>query len=1523
MVSKKRAEKKRKVEESRIKAAGVKEYRAALEACARDRVVVERWGAGVSLAVMEALAKAASLETRTEAEARGGNKRKSYAKRRVETTWLLADDVRGPAYTEAVGITDEAHRALPRDAAAQSEAGLTAEGVAAYDSKKMVYYTTLVLQKIAAQCSEPGDDGEAATPVTGQQLRNASAKLLAARAADANCACEKTFPVNFSRVGEELRVAEGARSELARDRGQVVRDILARAGIPADLFVPIKRARGRRAQRRGARTLVMADGRKERAPAAVTRAAAAAELAKKEESGELDVGREFPPRLLVEVTNADGSNTTKPLGACGRVLDLRARITRRLTQLMDEWRTLWRPAFESMGEEEVARQLARHRLDARAERESLGDARTRLATAWLWAMSDRSKPAQAGGKCSAGCDACETHACCSVADCGKSRAVWACACGQPDVMRCGRCARMGRGSASDVQAALNALGAVLAGPLPTSPATQQQRLEQLVRLERIHAVSELLAQLGEPAWLDAEGCAPHLPTDGTDAAREARLLSAQMGVGVRIALWADGSPMLNKPWQLCTWHLMHDALLFVHGQDVERECRRPEVFFIMQDADGLEALKYQNGVRLEELHALNEPLVLPGDLRPRATVRFLEGDNPELQRACGVCSGGGAQQSCCRCKAVRKEHTDLVKSARAEHRSLGEAVALAERAAGASDAYKLRFGPDYGTAADLAKLAYEIGVEGGVGVTRKQNEAKVRVRCQGYASAPALLGSNLNALEEVLAIDKIEAMPDYALHALKGLLALLFETIESTLSPADRASLEKNFDRLHKGGATVKSGVHRRLELASTPALLGAFELGELREAMDALAQAMVWGIRVTHARWHAQYHFCVVRTAVLMHKFGVLLARCVPALKMTAKGEKHRTLYGLFFHQLTAHLVGDLKRVCTMHVMCEWMEMWWGPLRRLTLATSSKDTAHATLNMIRRMWGRQEFGKDHGARASYAEPSHSDHGPIGDAYLKNYGALDRERLELDERFLGADLEALLRQIPEYVELGEGVWYSRATRSGKEVLVFHVGADDPDHALPARQHFRSQSARDGRALEEAAFERMRRAPGSLVAAFCSGGVAAAPRPTSVWAELLRRAERTVEPDTDDEDDEDDDDDDALHAEARELVGDGDDDVEVAPAGPSAPLSILDADTVSGVWSDAAGAPLATSTSGLGVAYLCARGERIGTFSGTLAHGKPEGHGRLEMGSGDGWCGEMKEGEVAGRGEAWDEAGNRFTGQTPAPPWLLASAARVAAAAARAARAARAPFDAPYGEEYKASKALHALNVPGLRRACVAEGVGDKGTKPILVARLLDVKRMAHEAAQSVSASAEVGAPPEGGHAGTIAWAGGGEEQGLWEEGTLKLLHREDMTIAMKGSIASAIARAEGAAAAAATQAAAAATAVAAAPAVALRWRRPRSKHSCCSPYSSRASLAMTCSTGGKGKRAKGSSKAACWCSCSRWQQTAGCWGLQKGSRWRWAARRTSTSCWWRRARAACASRRGSSSPSSTAAPSKRARRSHA
>jgi hypothetical protein len=458
-----------------------------------------------------------------------------------------------------------------------------------FDSKKMFFYLDLVLSTIATHCSE----GEGCTAPSPAELLLLAQGLAEARAVDPTCIAPMHYAINFAQVARELRVASGTQNELEAtgDGGQVVRDILARMGIPAGLFVSNKRSRGERAQRRGARILVMRDGWRERAPRHVTRKDANAELAKRVASGEIDIGRKFPPRLFIEIDNEDGTTTTKPYGACGRITNLKKRITHRIKAMTQDWLVAWPPAFESMDKGQVSQQLAQHGMKAMEQakgkgkgkgkenggnggngggEESLESARTRLHVEWLWRMSDRSKTVQEwGGKCLASCDQCEVAECCSAIDCGKSKAVWACECGEPSVMRCGRCGRLGRGSANDVRDALRELSE----EVPPTWSERQSR-DRLVQLERMHHVSQRLKQLGQPAWLASEGAGPHSPLDLQDGVREARLLKAQMAVQFRIALWADGSPMLNKPWQLCTWSLLYDPLLFVHGLKAERECRR-------------------------------------------------------------------------------------------------------------------------------------------------------------------------------------------------------------------------------------------------------------------------------------------------------------------------------------------------------------------------------------------------------------------------------------------------------------------------------------------------------------------------------------------------------------------------------------------------------------------------------------------------------------------------------------------------------------------------------------------------------------------------------------------------------------------------------------------------------------------------------------------------------------------------------------------------------------------------------------
>jgi hypothetical protein len=276
-----------------------------------------------------------------------------------------------------------------------------------------------------------------------------------------------------------------------------------------------------------------------------------------------------------------------------------------------------------------------------------------------------------------------------------------------------------------------------------------------------------------------------------------------------------------------------------------------------------------------------------------------------------------------------------------------------------------------------------------------------------------------------------------------------------------------------------------------------------------------------------------------------------------------------------------------------------------------------------------------------------------------------------------------------------------------------------------------------RKLEDEAFERLCNAPNNPFNRFCKQQQTPKP-PTHTWTDILKMAQSNanpMEPETEDEGDIFEDglqqDDDlglegaSLEEEADELAGDqGGVEVEVAPDGPPRPLRVLDADQLSGVWSDGNGAALPKTMEGHGEGRLRANGRTIATFRGTFKQGEPHGYGRLEMGL-DGWSGQMAHGLPSGNGEAWDEAGNKFTGRTSAPRWLLDQAASEVQQAASAARKANAPFNV------KNERAqLKSLKVIELRAALRNAGADDAGLKDVLLDRLVETQRQAHLARQS-------------------------------------------------------------------------------------------------------------------------------------------------------------------------------------------------
>lgn len=1063
----------------RAKQEGHREYLEAVERDRAERSAIASFGLGVAIRRLKELQRSESLEDRDAARARGGPKRTKKRARSLakSTTWLLAARAR-EGYAEAVGVGEEAHRAMTADAGSE------------YTDAKMAYYLRLVTEEIAANV------GVAGMPVT--ELAEVLACDAEALRDDARHKPMVMYHIDYTAIANTLQVARGGegRSLHAGDGGQVIKDIMRDGGLPLACFVPKrKQAANGRQVRRGYKQFALAGGRTERTLRPVRDAERAASLQKLIDDGELDMGYSKPPRVSVVVREENGDERAEHRGDNSQILPVRRRLGARLKRMAHLRLLRWRPPFfeaAALPFDEVRRLLVEERANPSPLLKDMVDdlakppedheeqeaVRERLCNVWEINRSARSQPAPRGDAppCGVFCDECATVVCCS--KCKYSVAAFACTCGEAHVLACWRCARLGANDNANVMTALMPHG--LDWSLMDRCLTRDEKLLRLVRLERMHEVSELLVELGQDAWLEGEGEAPHFPirmiggvshTDVHDRAREARLLAVQSSP--QLAAWVDNSPIINKGWMLAMNQILYDPAKFMHGVRAEKECRRPMLHHLAQTGDALEEVKYAAGLRLEDWHTMNAPLRGPwgeevgawqtgggdGDGRRRigAPLRFLLGDLPELQKNSGVSNGG--EQGCPGCIGKLSNHTNLVDMQCAPLRDWVKPVELARKVAALDiPAFALRFGPNAGCAGDIIELVHALG--GSAKATRAENEPLLRDILQGYTNAPAFYGSNLEAREEVHAICTLTPYPDYPLHVFKGLLAYLFETYSAYLKPELRSVLEERLDELHKGGATVKSGFHRRLELAHAPWLLRAplrAPLGELAEAMDCLALVMAWGVRVPHVRWHAYRHHCVLITNVCLFKFAVLLLRCIPVVKKkrgVGGAEKQRVLYGMFFHQLVAHLGSDVKYVCPMHAMTEWFEMLWGPLRHLTLATSSRDTKHALLNMVRRLQVTELWTRLHGERAELASASHA---ALATGFEEHYGAMQRARIELDERFTGSEhFPALIATVPEYLETN--LWHHIETRGSSRVLVFHSGPEDTNHAQPKRQHFRNADA---------------------------------------------------------------------------------------------------------------------------------------------------------------------------------------------------------------------------------------------------------------------------------------------------------------------------------------------------------------------------------------------------------------------------------------------------------------------------------
>ena len=106
------------------------------------------------------------------------------------------------------------------------------------------------------------------------------------------------------------------------------------------------------------------------------------------------------------------------------------------------------------------------------------------------------------------------------------------------------------------------------------------------------------------------------------------------------------------------------------------------------------------------------------------------------------------------------------------------------------------------------------------------------------------------AQQDVPAFANLEAIPDAALHVLKGLIAEVIKNFESMITPAEKALWLDNVKSC-LGDVQVKSGQHYRKMMARIPDLMHGIGDANFEMAMGNLARGINHGLRKSHQCKH------------------------------------------------------------------------------------------------------------------------------------------------------------------------------------------------------------------------------------------------------------------------------------------------------------------------------------------------------------------------------------------------------------------------------------------------------------------------------------------------------------------------------------------------------------------------------------------------------------------------------------------------------------------------------------------------
>ena len=424
-----------------------------------------------------------------------------------------------------------------------------------------------------------------------------------------------------------------------------------------------------------------------------------------------------------------------------------------------------------------------------------------------------------------------------------------------------------------------------------------------------------------------------------------------------LMIWLDNSTVANHGYLLCLVTCLYDPAVFytndeykaITGKyvDIQKEIEKPEVHYIARCSSGDEEQLTYSETRLEYVQQLKSNIKIE-DVQYEDKMRFFHGDNPARAHEAGQQKGGNYFCSTCQVHSIMTDdvtHVLNCKIVTLEARQ--QSIISGKISLRNSKVQKTK--PLSGL--KKHELEQELASRGIYDEGRKDVlQSLLNKELCGKQRVPALLFNNPEESLSELCLQDYEILPCEPLHDVGHHIENVFTELPLHLKEQESKAIEESLD-LCLGSKDSKRTADYRSALIMTAGYI--LQRDVMSDKPLAIINSLIEMQRILYAPDSQRSPSLILRYCNQSWLHSILLAELIQKPKKLTR----RKLFGVYFHNLSAHASLMLRLISGQASNAEQQERMFNHVKRITRSTSNYHPEQIIPNLFVRLQAEKEMG--------------------------------------------------------------------------------------------------------------------------------------------------------------------------------------------------------------------------------------------------------------------------------------------------------------------------------------------------------------------------------------------------------------------------------------------------------------------------------------------------------------------------------------------------------------------------------------